>query len=130
MRKLVVVCLMFSSVLLAPATATAATPTVASLAKAVATLQKQVASQQATIKSLKTKLADASSVLALAPYVKLDRHAENGVAGSDNSIADPYASVSGGQSNWANGDWASVSGGNSINETYTDGWATSGYEHH
>ena len=82
MRKLVVLVLLaLSLLLLTPAVASASTPTLKSLAKAVAALQKQVTTQKGEIKALSTKLARTKSVLALAPYVKLDRGAVNGVKG-------------------------------------------------
>jgi hypothetical protein len=82
MRKLVVLVLVTLGLLLVtPAVASASTPTLGSLAKAVAALQKQVNTQKSEIKTLSAKLARADSVLALAPYVKLDRSAINGVKG-------------------------------------------------
>ena len=75
MKKLLLdLCLVLATVLLLPSVAGASTPTLKQLAKTVAALQKQVT-------SLKSQLTKARSVLALAPYVSLDRSAVNGVAG-------------------------------------------------
>lgn len=180
MRKLVVLLLVALGLLLVtPTVASASTPTLGSLAKAVAALQKQVNTQKGEIKTLSAKLAKAKSVLALAPYVKLDRSAVNGVkgpniifhsvnlqirsksgevdssglgnlvvgwditpyelsspfrtgsnnlvvgasnnftssgcfvAGNDNTVSGPFATVGGGNGNTASGTLSSVSGGDS-----------------
>ena len=82
MKKLIVLILVALALLvLAPAAASAATPTLQSLAKTVTALQQQVATQKAQIKTLTTKLTKAQAVLALAPYVSLDKKAINGVTG-------------------------------------------------
>ena len=73
-KLLLVLCLVLATVMLLPSVASASTPTLKQLAHTVASLQKQVT-------SLKSQLTKARSVLALAPYVSLDRSAVNGVAG-------------------------------------------------
>jgi len=73
-KLLLVLCLVLATVMLLPSVASASTPTLKQLAQTVASLQKQVT-------SLKSQLTKARSVLALAPYVSLDRSAVNGVAG-------------------------------------------------
>ena len=40
------------------------------------------------------------------------------------------SSIGGGEDDRATGFHASVSGGFDVSESYADGWATSGYEHH
>ena len=72
-KLLLVLCLVLASVMLLPSVASASTPTLKQLAQTVASLQKQVT-------SLRSQLTKAKSVLALAPYVSLDRSAVNGVA--------------------------------------------------
>ena len=68
MKKLVVVAMSsLCLLLLTPALASASTLTLKSLAKTVAALKTKVSNQQAQIKTLNTELADAQSVLALAP---------------------------------------------------------------
>jgi len=89
MKKLLLAVLVCALVLLAAtATAGAKTPTLKSLAKTVAALQKKVAAQAKTITRLNTivaghtqTLANAASLLAIAPYVSLHSEALNGVAG-------------------------------------------------
>jgi hypothetical protein len=82
MRKLVVLLLVaLGLLLLSPAVASASTPTLRSLAKSLAALQKQIKTQKAQIKSLNTRLAEAKSVLALAPFVSLTGSTLNGVSG-------------------------------------------------
>ena len=73
-KLLLVLCLVFATVVLLPSVASASTPTLKQLAQTVASLQKQVT-------SLKSQLTKAKCVLALAPYVSLNRSAVNGVAG-------------------------------------------------
>jgi hypothetical protein len=73
-KLLLVLCLVLATVMLLPSVASASTPTLKQLAQTVASLQKQVT-------SLKSQLTKARSVLALAPYVSLNRSAVNGVAG-------------------------------------------------
>lgn len=93
MRKLVVAAVLsLCCLLLAPALASASTPTLSSLAKSLAALQKTVKSQGATITSLKKSLASATAKIAtvqankvltlswLPTYLSLDKNIENGVA--------------------------------------------------
>lgn len=82
MRKLIVLILVALGLLMVtPAVASASTPTLKSLAKTVAALQKRVNTQKVQIKALKTELASAQPVLALAPYVSVTSDTMNGVIG-------------------------------------------------
>ncbi len=80
-RLLIFACLAALAGCVAPGPAQASTPTLSSLAKAVASLKTVTVKQHKEIVSLNKRLAAAQSVLALAPYVQLDKYAQNGCKG-------------------------------------------------
>lgn len=93
MKKLVVLIIVaLGLVLLAPASASASTPTLKSLAKSVVSLQKQVKSLKAKVAAQATTISSLQSNPALTlswlpTYLSLDTNAENGVAGPNITFA-------------------------------------------
>ena len=82
MKKLLTLaCLAALATLVVPCCAQASTPSLASLAKVVAALKSVTVKQHKEIVALNKRLAAAQPVLALAPYVQLDKYAQNGVKG-------------------------------------------------
>jgi uncharacterized protein YlxW (UPF0749 family) len=93
MKKLVVLIIVtLGLVLLAPASASASTPTLKRLAKSVVSLQKQVKTLKAKVAAQATTIASLQSNPALTlswlpTYLSLDTNAENGVAGPNITFA-------------------------------------------